>query len=397
MNPVEVDWHYFLQFFKNRAKTIVIILSGTLIFFSLLFLILPKKFKSASQITIYARYFQNPLIKDFISEQYDPSEMKTQRESIIQQALNDDFLDRVGTEFKLFRKALSDPKHGSEREDFRKHFEVFSLSSESYQIGFIWDKPQIAQDVAKETTDEVIQTLVSQRRKTITNVRNAIRARMESMVLFKNTGLKSLGSSSRAQIEAQLEQIRAQIHSLLQQYTERHPKVLQLRAREQILQKYLKNNSSISPPLAREARESDDLPPLRSAPETLSGSSIDSGSKEVYQDLFRKYNYLNVAIDMEKADDVNYYALVSAPSLPLSPVSPKFLNFLGYGSGAGLLLSLFWLLFDELTYFNLLNAERRAKWWGIPLLGVLPSFRQGADEVNIPPAVTDGKQPNDWN
>jgi capsular polysaccharide biosynthesis protein len=131
------------------------------------------------------------------------------------------------------------------------------------------------------------------------------------------------------------------------------------------------------------------------APETLAGSNIESGSKEVYQDLLKKYNYLNVAIDMEKAEDVNYYAVVAAPTLALSPIAPKLFNFLGYGLASGVLLSLFWLLFDELARFSIVNAERRAKVWGVPLLGSVPSLRIG--EPTLPIENQPEKQPNDWN
>jgi hypothetical protein len=396
MNNSEFDWVYFLRLFKNRATMIGVTLLSTTLVFGLLYLAFPKRFKSASQLTIYSKYFQNPLIKDFISEQYDPSEMRTQREAVIQQALDDRFVDEVGEEFKLFRTPADSPKRGSERADLRKNFEVFSLTPDTYQIGFIWGNADIAEGVAKKTLDQVVQTLVEQRRKTITNVRNAVRARMESMVLYTNSGPKSLGSSSKTQIESQLTQTRAQIAGLLQQYTERHPKVAQLRAREKVLEQYLQKAKAAKGPLAPDEKNGDDLPPGRLAPETLAGSDIESGSKEVYQDLLKKYNYLNVAIDMEKASDVNYYAVISAPSLPLSPFAPKLVNFLGYGLASGILLALFWLLFDELVRFNIVNAERRAKWWGIPLLGAVPSLRietPGSEPLKDQP----GKQPNDWN
>src|SRR5438046_464031 len=60
---------------------------------------LPKKYKAHFVLTIYSQYFQNPLIRDFVPETvnpFDPSEVKSQRESLIRQALTTEFLDSVG-------------------------------------------------------------------------------------------------------------------------------------------------------------------------------------------------------------------------------------------------------------------------------------------------------------
>lgn len=388
MGNSEFDLVYFTQLFQKRARLIATIIGITVVLFLALYLVLPKKYKSDSQITIYSRYFQNPLVKDFISEQYDPTEMRTQREAVLQQAINDAFVDEIGEQFKLYKTPANSPKRSGEREDLRKRFEIFALSSDSFGVGFIANNPQLAQDISKRTLEQVIHTLVDERRKTIMNVRNAIRDRMEAMVLFQNTGPGSLGSSSRPQIEARLGQIRSQINSLLQQYTDRHPKVVQLRARERALEQYLARTAP--------AGKGADSTQTHVTPDTLAGSDVEAGSKEVYQDLLKKYNYLNVALDMEQANEVNYYAVVSEPTLPLSAIAPKLVNFLSYGLGAGVLLALFILLFDEYVRFSAADAEKKAEFWGIPLLGSIPpmTLERG---TQTPLQHGSGKQPNDWN
>ena len=391
MRNYDFDLFYFIELFKSRSKLLGTLVLSMVVLFSLIYFTVPKKFKSAAQITIYSKYFQNPLIKDFISEQYDPSEMRNQREALLQQSLDDAFVDQIGDEFKLYQTTPTDPKRGFEREELRKHFEIISLSADSYQVGFIWNTANTSFQVAQKTLTQVVQTLVDQRRKTITNVRNAIRARMEAMVLFMNNSPRSLGSTSRAQVEEQLEQIRSQIKSLLEQYKEKHPKVVQLRAREAVLAQYLNRSGQ-----GDHAKEGGELPRARTPPETLAGSEIEPGSKEVYQDLLKKYNYLNVALDMEKADDVNYYAVVAAPSLPLSAAAPKFFNFFSYGLACGILLALFVLLYDEFVRFSVANAEQRARFWGIPLLGTIPPHNWNPNKISDK-SGDPGKQPNDWN
>jgi hypothetical protein len=403
MSSTEFDVLYFLRLFQKKAGLMLGLIAGCTAVFCLLYMVMPKKYKSDAQLTIYSKYFTNPLIRDFISEQYDPTEMRTQREAIIQQSLDDAFLDKVGTEFSLFKYDVRDPKHGFEREELRKHFETFSLNADTYTVGFVWKSPELAEKMAKRALDNTINTLVEQRRKTIVNVRNAIRARMEAMALFGHKGgvNNNLASMGRVQVEGQLMQIRNQIAVLLQQYTELHPRVIALRHREQVLTTYLAHPSSQAPLLADD--QSDDAPSSRISPETLAGSTVEAGSKEIYQDLLKKYNYLNVAIDMEKTNDVNYYGVISAPTLPLSPVAPKLINFVAYGLGSGILLALFTLLFEEFVRFNEVDAEKSAKSWGIPLLGIVPGLMRDP-ELSIDSLAAAGKEqkpqkqvPNDWN
>ena len=52
---------------------------------------LPPKYKSHFVITIYANYFESPLIRDFIPQVGEGQEMKLQRESLIRQAMTPEF------------------------------------------------------------------------------------------------------------------------------------------------------------------------------------------------------------------------------------------------------------------------------------------------------------------
>lgn len=392
MKQSEFDLSYFLNLFKSRIRLLSTLLISTVLFFSVLFLLIPKKYKSISQITIYSKYFQNPLIRDFISEQFDSAEMKNQRHSIILQALDDAFIDHIGEEFKLYKTGPNDSKRGYEREELRKHFDVFAVSGDSFQIEFFWSQADIAYKVSQAALDHIQETLIDQRKKTIVSVRNAIRSRMEEMTLFMSASPKTLGAASKTRVQEELVQIRSQIKTLLEQYKEAHPKVVQLRAKEQALVRYL-NQSNKSRVETKENSENQSI--YHTSPEALAGSEIEPGSKEVYQDLLKKYNYLNVAIDMEKPGEVNYYAVVAAPVLPISPTAPNFFNFLTYGLAAGILLALFVLLYDEFVRFSSVNAEIRAKSWGIPLLGSVPTLVWDESSKNKERATEN--QPNDWN
>src|SRR5438046_10200332 len=66
-------------------------------------MILPKKYKTHFTLAIYSQYFQNPLLRDFVPELYDTIEMKSQRESLIRQALTPEFLDSLDARYGIVR------------------------------------------------------------------------------------------------------------------------------------------------------------------------------------------------------------------------------------------------------------------------------------------------------
>ena len=55
--------------------------------------VLPKKYKSYFELTIYSKYFQSPLIGDFVPGMSESGDMKSQRESLIRQVLTPEYLD----------------------------------------------------------------------------------------------------------------------------------------------------------------------------------------------------------------------------------------------------------------------------------------------------------------
>jgi uncharacterized protein involved in exopolysaccharide biosynthesis len=389
----EFDLAHFITIIRKRAGLFGSVVLVTVLCFSVCYLILPKKFKSSSQLTIYSQYFQNPLIRDFVSEQYDPTEMKSQREAVLRQSIDDTFIDEVASKFDLYRTDASNPRRSVEREALRKRFEIYTLNSDTFQLSFTANNAQAAQDVANMMLKQVTDTLVGQRRKSLTNVRDAIRARMEAMVLFKSEGPGGISYSSRAQLEAQIADLNARIHSLLTQYTDRHPKIVRLRARVEELEGFLKAFAD------SQAGQAQNLA-AHMSPDALANAEVEPGSKEIYQDLLKKYNYLNVALDMEQASGVNYYAVISEPTYPNGPFAPNLFNLVTYGLGAGLLLALFVLLYDEYVAFNGVplaqDQTAMVSGRGVPILGSMPVLNQ-APTVAEPSAPLTRNQPNDWN
>jgi uncharacterized protein involved in exopolysaccharide biosynthesis len=363
----DLDVRFFLRLFRRRGALVAAVLTTTLMAFLILYAALPNRYKSTFQITIPARYFQNPLIRDVVSEQYDTTEMRLQRESLLKQAIDDDFLDEIGERFHFYR---SKP-HASadlEREELRKHFEIFGLNAATFQVGFIASRPEVSQEVTRKTLSRVTKTLVDHRRKSLLNIRDAIRSRMQAL---------ALASSNRGQLQQELVRLEAQARELSIQYTERHPKMRELRARQRALRNWLSSAES----------RIDSLDP-----EALATRDIEPNTREVYADLLKKLNYLEVALGMERTSEANDYAVLQSPSFPTAPLAPHLLNFIAYGLGSGVLLSIFLLLLTEQLNEQLSGQPTRktkeqdgkqvSPTWEIPARAPEPLPEEGANGWN---------------
>ena len=67
-------------------------------------------------------------------------------------------------------------------------------------------------------------------------------------------------------------------------------------------------------------------------------------SPEIYNDLLKKYGYLNILMAAERDSSAAYFAIVENPSYAGVPVFPKKPFFLISGLFSGVVLSFFYML-----------------------------------------------------
>ena len=341
---------------------------------------LPRKYKSESQFTIYTKYFQNPLVHELIPDQYDTAEMRLQRESLIRQALDEGFLDQIGEKEGFFKKPAGTPERSAEREQLRNQFEIFALNGTTFQVNFIAKDRFVAREVNSLAVDQVTKTLVEQRRKTLANARDAVRARLESISMQLNHTVDPVAGSRPELLRKELARSEEELAALLARYSPRHPQVIRLRERIAGLQSWIASDPALKKdaPVAHEDSFSE--------PKNLVGGELEAPTRDVYSELLKKLNYLNVALQMERPEVVSYFGMIEAPTLPFAAFSPKRVEFLVFGLAGGLLLALFSVLLQEYLVFVAPTPEKDAAVWGAPFLGTLPvlkshDIRVGADST----------------
>jgi hypothetical protein len=245
--------------------------------------------------------------------------------------------------------------------------------------------------MGKAAMEQVIHTLVIQRRKTLANARDAIRSRLESISFQTGKTFDPIASNRPEVLSRELTKLEEETQALLRHFTPRHEEVQKRMARIAWIKSYLADHPVTSAAGAEEADSTSQL-----------GSDSETPSKDVYQELLKKLNYLNVALEMEKTDLVSYFGVLEQPTIPIGAFAPKRFKFLGFGVMAGLLLGLFAVLMQEYLKSLAPSAEKRAEAWGAPLLGTLPVLRWPAlieRKGDSKPLSEKAEKPNvsEWN
>jgi hypothetical protein len=358
---------------------------------------MPKKYKAHFILTIYSKYFQSPLVGDFVPELSESGEMTSQRESLIRQVLTPDYLDALGKKYGLYDSGqdaqagtswsdnlvlrlraigqsldlLQPPDRNSqisaERESLRSRIEIYPLNSSTFNVGFIYSDPAVTLHVTQDLYGEIIQSLLEIRKNILGNIHDAIQNRLASMSTniapATPAPIAPIVPTGMEMVEEELASVRSQIQSLSSEYTDEHPLVIQLRDRERILVSRLAG-------LASEDSGGQTSRHVKAPTGEASGET----SRDLYGDLSKKLNYINIAIDSDRQHQNDYFAVLETPLYPSAPLRPKKGLFALWGMALGLFGSLFIAAIREYFERSTLHASNLAQHLNIPLLGELPAF-----------------------
>ena len=356
---------------------------------------LPYKYKSHFVMTINAKYFQSPLIRDFVPELTDPSEMRFQRESLIRQTLTPAFLDSMGDKYGIYQNT-SGPRHEPEwirslssrfktagqkygfyhpaspeadrsaaREDLMQRIQIVDMNNTTFQVSFLYSNPEVTLQVTKDIYAQVSQMLFETRNNNLVTIRDAIRKRLESLAFHMTSTPDERASSQPLFIRDELRNVQSQIRALLTQYSEDHPAIKRLRERESALARW-QELAANQPDISAEQRNS------------MDGVASQDAVHDIYNDLMKKLNYLNIALESDKSQQGDYFAVVETPQYPSAPLWPKKGLFLLWGFAVGLFGALFIAVLREYFEKATLRAETLADRMGLPLLGSMPTVSWNA-------------------
>jgi capsular polysaccharide biosynthesis protein len=351
---------------KYRLRIAVICILTVAFCFQLTFWI-DKQFTSTFEINVYSKYFQNPLISGVIPDVYNIPEMRFAIDSMVKEAISDDFIDEIGNKYKLYSGTKDDRQVAKERQMLRDKFSYYSTGGQSYQISFSNSDPYIAKEITERTLEQVKNHIIGKRINTIELVKEVMIRKLNSFNAsqkFTQKGSeKALASKSPDVLKEELVKVNTSIAALSKQYSANHPIMLNLKQRQKTISSWLqefdmsKDNSAV------------DLP--------MSMTHDKIVSEQLSSKFYAKYHDFNIALEIEKKSLQNYIGLIKTPQLPTAPIWPKKRLFASLGFILGLVISFIYVFISEIivpSKDEQLTAE--AEKLGTMVLGTLPKIKR---------------------
>ncbi len=374
MNSDKIFFRDLIKTISKYRNRIVLICVLTVAFCFQLTFWISKQYTSTFEINVYSKYFQNPLISGVIPDVYNIPEMRFAIDSMVKEAISDEFIDDLGKRYKMYSETKDDREIAKERQALRDKFSYFSTGGQSYQISFSHSDPYIAKEITERTLRQVKDHIVGKRISTIELVKEVMIRKLNSFNAsqkFTQKGSdKTLASKSPDVLKEELVKVNTSIAALSKQYSTNHPIMLNLKQRQKTINSWLKEFDMSKDDSAV------DLP--------MSMTHDKIVSEQLSSKFYAKYHDFNIALEIEKKSLQNYIGLIKTPQLPTAPIWPKKRLFASLGFILGLVISFIYVFISEIIVPSkdeqlALEAEKL----GTFVLGVLPKM----NEVSSGPAL----------
>ncbi|MCO4753911.1 MAG: hypothetical protein KC478_05490, partial [Bacteriovoracaceae bacterium] len=187
-----------------------------------------KRYKSQFEINVYSKYFQNPLISAIIPGVYNIPEMRFTIDSMVKEAISDDYIDQIAEDFNFYKLDGSEADLAKNRQLLRDRFSYYSTGGQSYQVSFTYNDPYVAKKIANTTLDRVKGHFIDSRIETIEMVKQMMLKRLKALsasqrITKKSSSENALASKSPEVLSAELDKIDSDIAALSKQFNKAHP------------------------------------------------------------------------------------------------------------------------------------------------------------------------------
>lgn len=322
----------------NYKISISLIMIITVGFSISLTTVMKKKYKSEFEINVYSKYFKNPLISEIIPGVYNIPEMRFTIDSMVKEAISDNFIDQVAVENNFYSLQDGEAKIARNRQLLRNRFSAYSTGGQSYQVNFTDSDPYVAKKVSEKTLEQVKAQFINGRVKTIEMVKQMMLKRLKSFnasqKMTTKGSEKALASKSPEVLSAELTKINSNIAALSKQYNSSHPKIRDLTARKKTIKKWL------------EEYKSSNIEVIDTASITMPTDKTVNG--QLTGKFYAKYHDFTMALDIEKRSLESYIGIIKRPQLPTAPIWPKKRLFASVGFILALIFAFLYVFIKEI-------------------------------------------------
>ncbi len=332
-------------------------------------LLMTKKYVSTFEINVYSKYFQNPLISAVIPDLYNIPEMRFAIDSMVKEAISDDFIDEIGKEYKIYSDTNDEREIAKQRQNLRDSFTYFSTGGQSYSMSFSHSDPHVTKEIVEETMKVVKDHIITKRIRTIETVKEVMIRKLNSFNAsqkFVGQGTeKALASKSPEVLREELVKLTNSIEAMGKQYSKSHPIIQNLLSRKKVIDEWLSEYD------LSKFSDSVDLPMAMNHDKVV--------TEQLSSKFYAKYHDFNIALEIEKRSLQSYIGVIKRPQLPTSPMWPKKKLFLSIGFILGLVISFIYVYVCEIIVPDRdekLSLE--AKEFGASVLGIFPTLKTPA-------------------
>lgn len=331
--------------------------------------VLQPKYKATAILNIQSSYFGTPMAQDIIATVHDPGEQNARRMALLRLSLNNEFLNQLGEKYGVFKYPATDPYRTVEVEAFLKGIEFFAISPTNFQIAASSNTGQKAYDMTEDVLNQMITTLYEERYSSLLRTQLALKNNLRAL----SNGIRGIsvpsGDQDTESMRQSLAAMNTEIEILQNRFSPQHPRVIRLKEQASRLENEIGSGGGGSGRTSRVGP---------SAGQAMESPTSEKSAKELYDELLRKLNYLNIVIEMEKdPKSVDYITVIEKPVLPAKPFSPKKRVLASVGLGAGFLIGLILAVFLELKRGTFAPPDNTSRSLDVPFLGVLPALAAG--------------------
>lgn len=361
-----------------RLKILLILAMCVGFSFSLTVL-MRKSYVSNFEINVYSKYFQNPLISGVIPDMYNLPEMRYVIDSMVKEAINDDFIDEIGRDYNIYSKNADERELALERQQLRNNFKHYPTGGLSYAISFTHSDPFVAKEISEKTLKLVKNHIISKRIKTIELVKEVMIKKLNSYNAsqkFVQQGAdKALASKSPDVLREELVKLNNNIEAMGKQYSGSHPIIQNLMGRRRVVSDWLSEYD-----MSKVINETE-LPVAMSHDKAV--------AEHLSSKFYTKYHDFSIALEIERKSLESYIGIIIRPQLPTSPVTPKKKLFVSLGFLLGLVIAFVYVYLCEVIIPSKEEKlEAESVLLGAPILGVMPIM--GKNNTVKAPALNGG-------
>lgn len=303
-----------------------------------------KNYRVDFDINVYSKYFQNPLISGIIPGVYGVSEMRFAIDSMVKEAISDEFIDEIGNDYGIYSNSKDMNQIALERQFLRDRFTTYSTGGQGYRVSFTHTDPIKGKEIAEKTLKVVKGHFIQTRINQIEMVKEVMVKKLTSFNATQNVNKKgsdsALLSKNPKVLKAELSKLNQNLSALKKQYKDNHPKILKLMQKKSTIKEWLIEFDD------SDAEQTEELG-YDVIDTSLAINSDRSVTEKISGRFYAKYHDFNIALEIEKRSLESYIGITKSPQLPTYPISPKKKLFGSVGFLLGLVFAFIYVFFKE--------------------------------------------------